>query len=395
MKTPTTKKRYLLSLLTLASGPLCFAQLVVDIDLGVLTEGTQQISGTTAATEIDPGPPPVIIGGRNNAQAYPGSNANTGLDWGNEIVYQFELQTSGQVQITTISVDGDPDFFLLSSLATEFDAALGKTVALDTLDGFFLDGAPPLTDTFLDSTPLDPGVYYLVIDSYQLGTDANFTIDLTVGDLPAPPPPPVLDTSPLGSIVEPNVAFALDTFGSDFDTEIGVYDATGNLIANNDDAIDLQSEVTFPVGLPAGSYRIAIGSYDTLFDPNFVVTSGAGGGNLVLNYPGGSRTGGFLGGTPVFFDFTVGAGGGGGPIGDGIEVTSIEFDPINQEFIVSWVSGLGGEFNAHIGTAADLSAASAGNGLMPLAVSEIISPAIIPVPPALQGSEKLFLQISQ
>ena len=302
---------------------------------GSADRGDQQISGTTAATEIDPGPPPVIIGGRNNAQAYPGSNANTALDWGNEIVYQFELQTSGQVQITTISVDGDPDFFLLSSLATEFDAALGKTVALDALDSFFLDGAPPLTDTFLDSTPLDPGVYYLVIDSYQLGTDANFTIDLTVGDLPPPPPPPVLDTSPLGSIVEPNVAFALDTFGSDFDTEIGVYDATGNLIANNDDAIDLQSEVTFPVGLPAGSYRIAIGSYIP-FDPNFVVTSGAG-GEIGSQLPRWLAHWGVLRGTPVFFDFTVGAGGGGGPIGDGIEVTSIEFDQ-STRCIVSWVS---------------------------------------------------------
>jgi hypothetical protein len=78
---------------------------------------------------------------------------------------------------------------------------------------------------------------------------------------------------------------------SDFDTEIGLYDAIGNLVANNDDdGIGLASTLTFGSGsglmlgdsfnlggnglaegengdLPAGTYYLALGEFNVTFNP--------------------------------------------------------------------------------------------------------------------------------
>jgi hypothetical protein len=73
----------------------------------------------------------------------------------------------------------------------------------------------------------------------------------------------------------------------------------------------------------------------------------------------------------------------------------VTFDPVLQEFTVSWVSSSPGEFNVHMGTAAQMEEAASGNGVMPLVVSEVTSPVTVPVPVADQGADKYFLQISQ
>ncbi len=92
--------------------------------------------------------------------------------------------------------------------------------------------------------------------------------------------------------------WSIDTFGSTNtggsfgpdDTEIGLYDANGNLIATNDDADFfndiLTSELTSDsVGaLADGTYYIAVGNFNTVFGPAFDVTStSTASGTNVLN----------------------------------------------------------------------------------------------------------------
>ncbi|NIP92234.1 MAG: hypothetical protein GWO24_01665, partial [Akkermansiaceae bacterium] len=82
------------------------ADYVVDRDLGVLLPGDITILGTTRAIS-NPNPPPTIIGGNNNSLfvrdkegvPFPDLELGNGevipadqQTWGNEIVYQFELE---------------------------------------------------------------------------------------------------------------------------------------------------------------------------------------------------------------------------------------------------------------------------------------------------------------
>jgi len=79
-----------------------------------------------------------------------------------------------------------------------------------------------------------------------------------------------------------------DTDGSDFDTELGLYDLNGVLVANNDDdagGITPQSLFT-EEALPAGTYYLAAGAWNAVFGvDNFNVTStqAATTGTLVVN----------------------------------------------------------------------------------------------------------------
>ena len=89
--------------------------------------------------------------------------------------------------------------------------------------------------------------------------------------VPAPPPaPPSGDGSSraqaisLGSV--PAGALVLDTQGSGrLDTEIGLFDAEGNLVAENDDAADLGRLSRINVNLAPGIYYVATGHYETRF----------------------------------------------------------------------------------------------------------------------------------
>ncbi|MBY0261700.1 MAG: hypothetical protein K2Q20_05120 [Phycisphaerales bacterium] len=79
----------------------------------------------------------------------------------------------------------------------------------------------------------------------------------------------------------------LSTFGSSFDTEIGIYDAAGNLIASNDDdGALLTSLLQFdPPAVPAaGQYFVFVGGYNTAFGATgFGVTPGTAVGAYQLS----------------------------------------------------------------------------------------------------------------
>lgn len=115
--------------------------------------------------------------------------------------------------------------------------------------------------------------------------------------------------SPVGAS-EAHSWLEMFTNGSNFDTEMGLYDSLGNRIANNDDEGELsRSALSFGTGsgeqiggigfgdaggpfigagqngatLAAGDYYVVIGGFDTVFGAsNFAVTAGAATGNYKL-----------------------------------------------------------------------------------------------------------------
>ena len=120
-----------------------------------------------------------------------------------------------------------------------------------------------------------------------------------------PVEPPAVFTD-LGLIATYPSPFTLDTFGSDFDTELGAYNATGQVVLVNDDAGGgLQSQLNFGASARPGEYYVALGGFNTTYNNNFVVTPGSSSGNYVLNYPTGTE-GGVLGsGELQWFRFEV------------------------------------------------------------------------------------------
>ncbi|MCH2065502.1 MAG: hypothetical protein MK194_17465, partial [Roseibacillus sp.] len=238
-------------LITLAATLPAVADYEVDIDLGTLPEGNMEISGTTALV-VDPGPPEVVTGGRNNADTLTGGPLvlSPTANWGNEYVMQFTLAAPANLTFSkdVEFAEGDPDFFLVEGLRTEFDAELGKTVAQQGIWYEFFDGPAPAQS----SVVLRTGTYYLVVESFSgfdgalNPVDSTFSLNLNV--LPALFPDEVKVN--LGFIAGEGSPLDFNTFGSDFDTQLAVFSFDGNLLQQNDNAGDsLQSEVSFPEGL--------------------------------------------------------------------------------------------------------------------------------------------------
>ncbi len=257
----------LLALITLAvhSLPSANADLVVTEDLGVLATGSSTAFNGNTAT------------GANNCDTY---TAAGGIDtWGNEIVFQFTVRQTSCIQVTSVALGGDPDLFLLNSLETEVNAA-GLLDATGGMAFALLDGAVPQSSNL---AIVEPGTYYLSVDQYG-EADAVFFYNLTLNDVILPV------ASSIGTIAEAATPFTIDTIGNTIDTEIGVFDANGRLLALNDDA-DLtgdgftdvyQSRMDF-IGLPAGSYYLAVGSWDTLWSGCFGADGSGGGEGGPLN----------------------------------------------------------------------------------------------------------------
>lgn len=244
------------------------ADLVVTQDLGVLAAGSSTAFNGNTAT------------GANNCDTY---TAGGGIDtWGNEIVFQFTVTQKACIGISSVALGGDPDVFLLNSLETEKNAA-GLTDATGALAFALLDGAVPQSENL---AIVEPGTYYLSVDQYG-EADAVFFYNLTINDVILPV------ASSIGTIAEADIPFTIDTIGNTIDTEIAVLNDKGRLLAANDDA-DLigdgfgdvyQSRIDF-IGLPAGTYYLAIGAWDTVWRNCFGADGSGGteGGVLNINY---------------------------------------------------------------------------------------------------------------
>ncbi len=105
-----------------------------------------------------------------------------------------------------------------------------------------------------------------------------------------PPPTPFQDFGAIekSDILNPDGFFSIDTCGSDFDTEIGLWDRRGQLVAFNDDADSgpcvgsLQSFLNLQ--FPPGVYYFSVSGFNTTFGPDFVAATDTGslGGNAVV-----------------------------------------------------------------------------------------------------------------
>ncbi len=276
------------------------ADYVVDRDLGVLLPGDITILGTTRAIS-NPNPPPTIIGGNNNSLfvrdkegvPFPDLELGNGevipadqQTWGNEIVYQFELEFPALVSITSNSIVGDVDFFLLDGLATSVVDVEGvdKVSADNGIDVALLDGIPPQT---VDFVPLRPGVYYLAAENWD-GVDGNLNpgntnFDVTLTVLEAIDLDFTIDLGPIAAAGSP---LELDTFGSGYNTELAIYDLFGTFLSENDDAGGgQQSAIVLPDGLAAGTYYAVIAGHDTSFGPVFDISGEGEVGDWTFNFP--------------------------------------------------------------------------------------------------------------
>ena len=102
------------------------------------------------------------------------------------------------------------------------------------------------------------------------------------------------DTRNAGVIAQPLESFEVNTFDSpnNLDTELGLYDADGNLVESNDDAGGLQSQLNFSAGLAGGVYYLAVGTFNSVFNnSDFEISSTGRGGEYTLTLPTGPVSG--------------------------------------------------------------------------------------------------------
>ena len=217
----------------------------------------------------------------------------------------------------------------------------------------------------------------------------------------------IIDSGPssfqdIGKVADEFVPFEVNTFtGTTIDTELGLFDAAGNLIADNDDAQGLQSQLDFPSGLAEGFYFLVVGTYNTVFNLfDFDVTGGGAGGSYTLTHPNGLETGTLDAAGFDWYRLEVGSpvGGGGGGGGGGsspIQITSISYDQERDEFTVAWEATIPGPFLIELGTATDLAAITPQVNILPevLASGIIESPFTVRVPSNLVGEPQLFLRV--
>ena len=271
------------------AGQQASAQLAVNQNLGTLGFGTQTLTGTTA-------------GAANNVSAYsPG--LPTFQYAGGEVVYQFTLAGPARLALTQNTANADDgsdlDHILLTS--TSADTVVGFVDESDSFGGF------------------RAGTYYLSVDTFSGDTagtfppsvEGPFNFDLTASAIPTPTSTQAASvggsiTSPLAagqvlfySFVANSTNLTIDTEGSTLftatgtasnDTELGLYDSLGDLVAlDDDDGTGLLSLLDLggaDAALTVGeTYYLAAGAFNTTFgavDFNATSTSTRT-GTLVIN----------------------------------------------------------------------------------------------------------------
>ena len=207
------------------------------------------------------------------------------------------------------------------------------------------DGLPVAGLTFAGgfiADPLDAVDLVIQLDAGIFG-DANFNNTqiewFTAADIPvtststfgsgpasANAPTNFIDLGVLGNVGD---TLSFDLFGSTGDTEMAIYDAQGNLVAENDDAGGtLQSAIAFDtsggteivvnpdgtieatsVEFAPGDYFIAVDEFDTLFGADFDILPGTEAGDIldiVLNLDGSElSTFQVTDAGPTFLKFTI------------------------------------------------------------------------------------------
>jgi len=162
--------------------------------------------------------------------------------------------------------------------------------------GAAFEGVSTLFDLGADPAGLWTFDFY---ESYDDGgdllPDATWdNIDFTFGWVPEAPdalPVDVPSTTTGASVANEVEWFKFDlastvdvdvnSFGTSYDTELGLFDSAGALLAENDDAGGLQSQILST--LDAGTYYVALGGYNTTFGAGWSAQGGSNFGDYTLN----------------------------------------------------------------------------------------------------------------
>lgn len=221
----------------------------------------------------------------------------TGIGW------NATIETVGASWLSEAVIDFSGAVFLTMGIGDDFPSPAGGTnysspiVDLVGLGLDFVVGNGVLDLEFFES--FDDNLNAL--DATYL----NGSLDIQF-EVAQPPQPPV--SMNLGVIATINDPVTVDTRGSDFDTELGVYNSVGTLLATNDDIDlfggDLDSEIILGT-LPAGTYYTALGGFNTNYGNGFNVTGGSAAGNYEFNYNGGAMPGALAAGAVKWFSFQV------------------------------------------------------------------------------------------
>ena len=155
--------------------------------------------------------------------------------------------------------------------------------------GFFDDTGSLVSEFGPDGTDY-PAQFTDVSYGLELGVGVPTAVDL--GDLPTATP------------------VTIDTEGSNFDTQLGLFDSNGTLLASDDDdgtgTLSLINNADTGV-LTDGTYFISVSGFSTFFADGFTADSGGSAGNFTLNVNGSSVVGAIAPNESVFFRFNVGA----------------------------------------------------------------------------------------
>jgi hypothetical protein len=287
-----------ISRISLAVAVLGFAHFVsaagVDTNLGTLAPGSYPFSGTTAGAD-------------NDIDTY-APEGNPAAMWDQDYIYQFTINQPMNLSLTTNDLDTDPDndFFLTQSLATTVNSnGLREANAIGELA--FVNG---------DYPGLSAGTYYFIVDAWRgnptaVGTPASgragpFSGTLTFSEFGSAPASTAVN---VGGSISGNLAagevqwfsFTLNsptavsfdtegtTLASSNDTELFLYDSAGTLLGTDDDdgtglLSVLDSGDELPAQLAAGTYYLALGSFNTVGNPGFSVSStSSNSGAFVIN----------------------------------------------------------------------------------------------------------------
>ena len=180
---------------------------------------------------------------------------------------------------------------IIKSVVSTIDINDNRTMAQELENNWYLS----IDDTLYKPTSYDQYndgtstyIYLSTTPEYTPGEDRTgendyeikfyTTRNLTDEPAPAPEPEdPFLSATSLGATYHVGDNLIFHTLGSGFDTELGIYDANGNLVASNDDDSGGQSgesKIVYTFN-NVGKYYLVIGGYDIIFsNHNFGITIG-------------------------------------------------------------------------------------------------------------------------
>jgi hypothetical protein len=215
----------------------------------------------------------------------------------------------GFAELAAPNLIGD---YFLAIAGYETDYSDGWGAVSDAANNPFADGVEIFNSGDMqvdyvqgDGTPANTGTFLLDVNAvewFEFSIDTVATVD-----------PPETIFADLGQIAVVGEAITLTTTnpGTDFDTELGLYDDQGTLLATNDDE-DFPNDIVSSLieivdGLDVGTYYLALGEFNTAFGALFnVTTNGPNPGNFELTANSATSSGSIQAGEVLWFQFSVG-----------------------------------------------------------------------------------------